>query len=390
MDPSAVVYFPRKFVIKHFRGLCNVSFESALKSRLSIVMSFKAIFALVTLAVATYAAPSRQVACSAGRVASNSACCKCSTFWTTSRQTCSMVASAARKSTSLCLTFHDAIGFSPMLFREGKFGGGGADGSIMHFAQIETNFHANLGVDDIVETQRPFALKHEVSFGDLSSGLQLRGWPTSRVPHGALERHPAISRPAGSRALRPDGHYLRPHGRCWVHPERGRRPSDLAHLAAQDHVDPTIPGTPFDSTPSDFDAQFFVETLLTGTLFPGNGSNVGEVMSPLAGEIRILSDFEIARDARTACEWQSFITDHTAMVTKFERVMSKLATLGQNARELIDCSEVIPVPAAAKLAAVTLPAGRSWLMSRPRAPPRRSPSSARPPVRPPPSPRPPS
>ena len=43
-------------------------------------------------------------------------------------------------------------------------------------------------------------------------------------------------------------------------------------VAAQDHVDPTIPGTPFDSTPSSFDSQFFVEVgrneqcvLATGT-----------------------------------------------------------------------------------------------------------------------------
>ena len=53
------------------------------------------------------------------------------------------------------------------------------------FAQIETNFResvalfyselpfdhgppdANIGVDGIVETQRPFALRHNVSFGDL-------------------------------------------------------------------------------------------------------------------------------------------------------------------------------------------------------------------------------
>lgn len=42
-----------------------------------------------------------------------------------------------------------------------------ADGSIMAFSQIETNFHANVGVDEIVEEQRPFALKHNVSFGDL-------------------------------------------------------------------------------------------------------------------------------------------------------------------------------------------------------------------------------
>ena len=40
-------------------------------------------------------------------------------------------------------------------------------------------------------------------------------------------------------------------------------------VAAADHVDPTIPGTPFDSTPFTFDTQFFVETQLRGTSFPG-------------------------------------------------------------------------------------------------------------------------
>lgn len=79
-------------------------------------------------------------------------------------------------------------------------------------------------------------------------------------------------------------------------------------VAAQDRVDPTIPGTPFDSTPGVFDSQFFVETLLKGTAFPGNGSNVGELLSPLGGEFRLFSDANIARDARTACEWQSFIS----------------------------------------------------------------------------------
>jgi manganese peroxidase len=62
----------------------------------------------------------------------------------------------------------------------------------MAFAQIETNFRthhiamssvvvvltdltdANIGVDEIVETQRPFALKHNVSFGDLYAYYTVR------------------------------------------------------------------------------------------------------------------------------------------------------------------------------------------------------------------------
>ncbi len=69
-------------------------------------------------------------------------------------------------------------------------------------------------------------------------------------------------------------------------------------------------GTPFDSTPSTFDTQFFVETMLKGTLFPGNGSNTGELLSPLGGDFRLFSDANIARDARTACEWQSFVSTY--------------------------------------------------------------------------------
>ena len=35
------------------------------------------------------------------------------------------------------------------------------------FSDIETNFHANNGVDEIVEAQRPFVTKHNMTFGDL-------------------------------------------------------------------------------------------------------------------------------------------------------------------------------------------------------------------------------
>ena len=74
-------------------------------------------------------------------------------------------------------------------------------------------------------------------------------------------------------------------------------------------------GSPFDSTPSTFDNQFFVESLLQGTAFTGNGEG-GEVMSPIPGEFRLQSDFAISRDSRTACEWQSLVSEyiyHTAV-----------------------------------------------------------------------------
>lgn len=45
--------------------------------------------------------------------------------------------------------------------------GGGADGSIMIFDDIEPNFHANNGVDEIIQAQKPFVAKHNMTAGDL-------------------------------------------------------------------------------------------------------------------------------------------------------------------------------------------------------------------------------
>ena len=68
----------------------------------------------------------------------------------------------------------------------------------------------------------------------------------------------------------------------------------IAHtIAAQNDVDPSIPRTPFDSTPTIFDGQFFIDTQLRGTLFPGKGGIQGTVQSPLKGEFRLQSDHTV-------------------------------------------------------------------------------------------------
>lgn len=96
-------------------------------------------------------------------------------------------------------------------------------------------------------------------------------------------------------------------------------------VAVQNTVDPTIPDTPLDSTPELFDTQFYLEvclgmwsawryfvtfrrrkTLLRGTTYPGTGRNTAGVKSPSKHLFRLASDAAIARDARTACRWQSF------------------------------------------------------------------------------------
>ncbi len=45
--------------------------------------------------------------------------------------------------------------------------GGGADGSIILFSDEETNFHANLGTDEIVALQKPILARHNISAADL-------------------------------------------------------------------------------------------------------------------------------------------------------------------------------------------------------------------------------
>ncbi|KAI0702846.1 manganese peroxidase 1 [Cytidiella melzeri] len=333
-------------------------------------MALNAAALLLTLATASLAAtvPSAKVTCSPGRIVSNAACCKWFDVLDDLQGPQGLFDGGVcgeETHESLRLTFHDAIGFSLSAEREGKFGGGGADGSIMAFAQIETNYHANNGVDEIVEDQRPIAIRHQVSFGDFiqfagAVGVSnCIGGPRLQFMAGRSN----ISRPAPDLTVPepsdPVDKILARMGDAGFSSDEVVALLASHSVAAQDHVDPTIPGTPFDSTPGTFDPQFFVETLLKGELFPGNGSNVGEVQSPLHGEFRLQSDSLIARDPQTACEWQSFVNDHNSMVAKFEAAMSKMSVLGHDPRTLIDCSEVIPVPPLAKSNTAVLPAGKT-------------------------------
>jgi len=258
---------------------------------------------------------------------------------------------------SLRLTFHDAIGFSPTK------GGGGADGSIITFDEIETVFHANGGIDDIVDVQKPFIAKHNISAGDF---IQFAGAVGISNCPGAPRLNFFLGRPP-AKAASPDLLVPEPFDTVTTILARfadvGFSPEEVVALlashtvAAADHVDPSIPGTPFDSTPGIFDTQVFIEVQLRGTLFPGTGGNQGEVQSPLPGEIRLQSDHDLARDSRTACAWQSFANNQSKMQTEFKAAMLKLSLLGQNKANMIDCSEVIPNPPSLKTSA-HLPAGQ--------------------------------
>ncbi|KAF9467309.1 class-II peroxidase [Collybia nuda] len=258
---------------------------------------------------------------------------------------------------SLRLTFHDAIGFSPTK------GGGGADGSIITFDKIETAFHANGGIDEIVEKQKSFVEKYNISAGDF---IQFAGAVGVSNCPGAPQLDFLLGRPP-AKAASPDFLVPEPFDSVTTILARfrdaGFSPEEVVALlashsvAASDHVDSSIPGTPFDSTPGIFDTQVFIEVQLRGTLFPGNGSNPGEVESPLLGELRLQSDHDLARDSRTACTWQSFANNQSKMQREFKAAMLKLSLVGQKKAHMIDCSEVIPKPQSLKTRA-HLPAGK--------------------------------
>ncbi|KAH9851607.1 hypothetical protein C2E23DRAFT_829887, partial [Lenzites betulinus] len=61
--------------------------------------------------------------------------------------------------------------------------------------------------------------------------------------------------------------------------------------------------------------------------------------------IRLQSDHTIARDSRTACEWQSFVDNQPKAQAMFQFVFHDLSIFGQNIDDLVDCTEVVPIPA---------------------------------------------
>jgi hypothetical protein len=260
---------------------------------------------------------------------------------------------------ALRLIFHDAIGFS----KNPAIGGGGADGSIAVFNATELQFPGNLGVANDLGDVAPFLFKYAnvLSPGDL---IQLAGAASLSFCAGAPRVKFALGRPQPVAASPPN---LIPQPQDSVDSilarmeDAGFSPRELIALlsshsiAGADDIDPTIPGTPFDSTPSTFDTQIFVDVLVRGTLFPGDGPNLGEVESSIAGTLRLQSDFVLARDPRTACIWQSFVNHEERMREEFGAAVFKMSLLGQNEDDLIDCSEVIPQPPAFTGGPATIP-----------------------------------
>ncbi|KAF8960671.1 heme peroxidase [Flammula alnicola] len=261
----------------------------------------------------------------------------------------------------LHLAFHDAMGFS----RSSPGLGGGADGSILTFSSIEETYPNNPQLQSAIENLKPLSIRHNITDGDLlhyAAAVAISSCPGApRLPF-LFGRRPATgpaSPSAGAPAASDSVTTILAR-----FADVGFSPASVvsllaAHSIAGTHaIDPTAQGDPLDSTPNLFDSQIFIEVLLKGTLFPGNGSNIGEVLSPLSGEVRLQSDFSLSRDSRTACTWQSMVGNQALMVSKFQAAMAQLSVVGQDTSTLVDCSEAIPIPQPLPAAAGPhLPAG---------------------------------
>ncbi|KIK70405.1 hypothetical protein GYMLUDRAFT_148876 [Collybiopsis luxurians FD-317 M1] len=337
-------------------------------------MAFSFILPLLALASSVNSAPAASSAtCSDGTVVSHSVCCD---FIPLAKDLTENLFENECGETAhevLRLSFHDAIAFSQSL---GPSAGHGADGSMLIFPDVEPNYAANNGIADSVDDLAPFLASGK--YPTISAGDMIQFGAAVAV--GLCPGSPQLEFLAGRpNATAPAIDGLIPEPQQSV-TEILARFADAANLTAEDvvsllashsvgradHVDPSVPAAPFDSTPFTFDSQFYLETLLVGTGFPGTANNTGEVPSPLplgsgdnVGEIRLQSDFELARDSRTACFWQSMINQETLMAERFKAAMAKMAIIGQDKEKLVDCSAVVPKPLPALQKSAAYPATKS-------------------------------
>ncbi|KAJ7642422.1 heme peroxidase [Mycena polygramma] len=251
---------------------------------------------------------------------------------------------------SLRLSFHDAIGYSPILNEQGLFGGDGADGSLIKFSVTELTYLSNDGLDAIVEAEKWLADKYNVTYGDI---IQFAAAVGVRNCVGGPRISFMAGRPQATQAA-PDG--LVPDAGDAVDvilarvKDAGLTPAEMVDLLAshsigvQEDIDPAVPGMPFDTTPTILDTAFYNQVLYPGTVWPGNGSNPGEAKSASKHTFRLQSDYALARDKRTTEHWKKLAESQSLMVKRFAAAMAKMALIGQDPALLTDCSEVIPLP----------------------------------------------
>jgi len=168
--------------------------------------------------------------------------------------------------------------------RQGIFSGGGADGSVLVFPDVEANRAENAGIADGVDGQLPFLAAHPVTAADLVQFAAAVG--ITNCP-GAPRLKFFAGRPNAT-AVPPEGLVPAPDQSATQLLERFQDAGNISpaevvallsshSIANADHVDQSLSAVPFDSTQNTFDTQFFLEVLLKGIGFPGTANNSGRL-----------------------------------------------------------------------------------------------------------------
>ncbi|KIK50682.1 hypothetical protein GYMLUDRAFT_182393 [Collybiopsis luxurians FD-317 M1] len=243
---------------------------------------------IISFATTIKAAPASQDAvCSDGTVMSNAICCDFIPLAQDLTENlfeneCGETAHEVLHLSFRMCKIYDAIAFSQSL---GPSVRGGADGSMLIFPDVESNYATNLGISDSINDLAPFLASGKYPTISASDMIQFG----AAVAVGLCPGTPQLEFLAGRQnTTAPAIDRLIPEPQDSVSTILARF-EDVANLdsedvvsllisvksspvARADHVDPTLADAPFDSTPFTFDSQFFLKTLLAPVGFPGTDS----------------------------------------------------------------------------------------------------------------------
>ncbi|KAF7351756.1 Peroxidase [Mycena sanguinolenta] len=231
------------------------------------------------------------------------------------------------------LAFHDAGTFS-LALQANALPNGGADGSLL-VDPNEVLRSENNGLQNIVSLLKPLPAQFGVSPGDI---VHLAGvLAVLACPGGPVI--PAYVGRDAPRNIAPTGLLPNPEDPVDVLLARfadigfdSREVMALigAHTTGkQRFVDTAVANTTFDTTVQIWDTRFYTQT--------------ADPTTDLPGTFKLDSDVNFATNPTTATDFKHFIGKQATWITEYAAAHEKMSLLGFQARDLTDCSEILPL-----------------------------------------------
>ncbi|KAF7351682.1 Peroxidase [Mycena sanguinolenta] len=236
------------------------------------------------------------------------------------------------------LAFHDAGTFS-LALQANALPNGGADGSLL-VDPNEVLRSENNGLQNIVSLLKPLPAQFGVSPGDI---LHLAGvLAVLACPGGPVI--PAYVGRSAPRNIAPTGLLPDPEDSVNVllarFADMGFKSREVmaligAHTTGkQRFVDPAAANTTFDTTVQIWDTRFCNTPLDTETADP---------TTVLPGTFKLDSDVNFATNPTTAPDFNRFIGKQDDWMSEYAAAHEKMSLLGFQAKDLTDCSEILPL-----------------------------------------------